>query len=1070
MRLTHFFVDRPIFASVVAIIITLVGAFSYPLLPVSQFPQIAPPSINVGVQYPGASAEVISETVLAPLEQQINGVENMLYMTSTAVVSGQSSISVFFEQGTDLDTAQVQVQNRVATAEPRLPEQVRNLGVVVSKQAPGFLTLLSMSSADPDIDIDYLGNWANTVVRDRLLRIEGVGDVLVFGGGNYAMRIWIDPDRAAIRNISASEIVAALRGQNVQVAAGAIGRQPLNGQEVAFQLPIQVEGRLREPAEFENVIIKTSANGAITRLGDIGRAEIARQDYTVSAYSGDLPTIGMAIIAQPGTNELAAANAVLAELDGMLDEFPPGVTYGVPYNPTQFVESSIKAVQQTLFEALLLVVVVIVVFLQTWRAAIIPIVIIPVALIGTMSLLLALGYSLNSLAMFALVLSVGIVVDDAIVVVENVERNMRLGLSPRAAAHRTMDEVSGALVAIGLVLLSVFIPTAFVSGIPGLFYRQFAVTIAGTAVISLLMSLTLTPAMAAVLLHPHEGEHDPDSGPRWLRPLKRLGNGFNRGFDRLEARYAIITRRTVRRLGMMLSIYAGLLLITGWGFSVTPAGFIPEQDQGALIGVITLPPGASAERTDAVMLEAMAMVNEVPGIAQAVAFSGFNAASSSQESNTGALFMRLDPALERMQQGLDAVTLSQQLTGMLSSIQGASIIVIPPPTVQGMGNGGGWRMMIQDQSGNNYQALEDVANDMVAAANQLPEVVGAFNQFSTGAPRLFADLDRDRAQMLRVSPTEVFNTMNIYLGSLYVNDFNLFGRTYQVIAQADPRARDEADDIGNLWVKSSSGQMVPLASVVNVREDAGATRVLRHNLFPTADIRGQPAPGYSSAQALDAMERLARERLPQGMTFEWTDIAFQEKLAGDTGMLVFGLAVVFVFLVLAAQYEAFMLPLSVILIVPMCLLAALIGVNLRGMDNNILTQVGLVVLIALAAKNAILIVEFARQYEENDGMSRYHAAITAARTRLRPILMTSFAFILGVLPLAIAQGPGFEMRQALGTAVFFGMLGVTVFGLVFTPVFYVLCRGWVAKRAEARAAQARKPARQSQLQAREGEA
>ncbi|HEY8520128.1 MAG TPA: multidrug efflux RND transporter permease subunit [Gammaproteobacteria bacterium] len=1040
MRLAHFFVDRPIFASVIAIVITLVGAFSYPLLPVEQFPPVAPPTISVTVQYPGASAEVISETVLAPLEQQINGVENMLYMTSTAVTAGQSQILVAFEQGTDLDTAQVQVQNRVAVAEPRLPEQVRALGVVVSKQSPGFLMLITMKSSDPAIGIDYLGNWANTVVRDRLLRIDGVGEVRVFGGGDYAMRIWIDPDRAAARNLTAAEIVAALRSQNVQVAAGAIGQAPFDKHQAAsFLLPIQMQGRLSDPAEFEDVIIKVSEDGGVTRIRDIGRAELARQDYTVSAYSGDLPTVGMAVIPQPGANELAAAEAVLAELEALGPDFPPGVTYDIPYNPTEFVAASIDAVRQTLFEAMILVVVVIVLFLQTWRAAIIPIVVIPVALVGSMAALLALGYSLNSLAMFALVLAVGIVVDDAIVVVENVERNIRAGLSPREAARRTMDEVSTALIAIGLVLLSVFIPTAFVSGIPGLFFRQFAVTISAAAVISLAMSLTLTPAMAALLLQPHApGEHA--EGSRLLAPLRRFGAAFNRGFDRLGELYGDATQRTVRHAALMLTIYGGLLLVTGWRFAATPSGFIPEQDQGALIGVITLPPGASSARTDEVMREAMRIAAELPGVTDVVAFSGFNAASSSQESNSGALFLELAPFEERERLGLTDVALSRELTARLQAIRGASSIVIPPPTVRGMGNGGGWRMMIQDRTGANYAALQAAANDLVAAAAQTPEVTGAFSQFDTGAPRLFAELDRSKAQLLGVNPADVYSTLNVYLGSLYVNDLNLFGRTYQVIAQAEPAYRNERSDILNLKVRSANGGMVPLGSLVEVREDAGPTRVVRHNLFPAADIRGQAAPGYSSMQALEAMERLAAERLPQGMSFEWTDIAFQEKLAGNTGLVVFGLAVVFVFLVLAAQYEALMLPLAVILIVPMCLLAAILGVNLRGLDNNLLTQIGLVVLIALAAKNAILIVEFARQYEERDGMSRFEAAVAAARTRLRPILMTSFAFILGVLPLAIASGPGREMRQALGTAVFFGMLGVTLAGLVFTPVFYVVCR------------------------------
>ncbi|MFO7287918.1 MAG: efflux RND transporter permease subunit, partial [Gammaproteobacteria bacterium] len=651
---------------------------------------------------------------------------------------------------------------------------------------------------------------------------------------------------------------------------------------------------------------------------------------------------------------------------------------------------------------------------------------------------------------FALVLAVGIVVDDAIVVVENVERNIRAGLSPREAAHRTMDEVSGALIAIGLVLLSVFVPTAFVSGIPGLFYRQFAVTISATAVISLLLSLTLTPAMAALLLRPHDA-HAADSGSKWLAPLRLAGSTFNRYFDKLGDRYGQLTARTVRHAALMLVLYAGLIGITVWRFVATPTGFIPEQDQGALIGVISLPPGASSERTNEIMQQAMAIVEDMPGIDEVVAFSGFNAASSSLESNSGALFARLAPFEQREREGVTAVDLSMQLTQRLAAIQGASIIVIPPPTVQGMGNGGGWRLMIQDTSGANYRRLEEAANSLVAAAAQVPEVVGVFSQFSTGAPRLFAELDRDKAQALGVHPADVYSTMNIYLGSLYVNDLNLFGRTYQVVAQAEPRFRDDRADILNLRVRSASGAMVPLASVIDVREDSGATRVIRHNLFPSADIRGQAAPGYSSDQALDAMERLARELLPSDMKFEWTDIAFQERLAGDTGIIVFGLAVVFVFLVLAAQYEAFTLPLSVILIVPMCLLAAIVGVNLRGMDVNILTQIGLVVLIALAAKNAILIVEFARQYEERDGMSRFDAAIAAARTRLRPILMTSFAFILGVLPLAIAEGPGKEMRQALGTAVFFGMLGVTLFGLIFTPVFYVVCRKLGIGRREGRA-------------------
>ncbi len=1038
MKLSHFFVDRPIFAAVLAIIIVLVGLFSYPQLPVSQFPDIAPPTIEVSVRYPGASAEVLSETVVAPLEQQINGVENMLYMTSTAVASGEASIAISFKQGTDLDTAQVQVQNRVSAVEPRLPEAVRNLGVTVNKQSSGFLMLIAMKSSNPNVKVDYLGDWANTTLRDRLLRQPGIGDVRVYGGSTYAMRISIDPDRAAIRNITAGDVVNALRGQNVQVAAGSIGQPPFNKKAPAFQLPIQMAGRLTTPEQFDNVVIKTSPDGGVTRLKDIGHAELMRQSYGTRAFAGDKPTVGLAIIPQPGANELAAADAVLKEMNAARPDFPPGVNFSVPYNPTEFVSASIEAVQHTLIEALVLVVVVILIFLQTWRAAVIPIVAIPISLIGSMAVLLALGFSINSLTLFALVLAVGIVVDDAIVVVENVERNIREGMRPREAALRTMDEVSGAVIAIGLVLLSVFIPSAFISGIPGLFYRQFAVTLSASAVISVFMSLTLTPALAALLLKPHDKDKKHEWAP--IAAIHKAGAIFNRGFDRLSNRYGVFTATTVHRVVFMLVIYAGLLMITGWRFIETPTGFIPDQDQGALIGVITLPPGSSSQRTDAVMQQAMKIAQDMPGVQEALAFSGFNAASSSQESNSGALFVKLDDFHKRESMGLDVGTLSRDLTKRLSVIQRASAIVISPPTVRGMGNGGGWRLMIEDRTGADYQALEKAANDLVAASRKVPAVSGVFSQFNTGAPRLFADLDRDKAQLLGVPPSEVYSAMNIYLGSLYVNDFNKNGRTDQVIAEADPSFRKTRTDILNLKVRSTSGAMVPLGSLVTLHEEAGATRVVRYNLFPSADIRGQASPGYSSGEALAAMEQLARQVLPQGMGFEWTDIAYQQKLAGNTGPLVFMLAVVFVFLVLAATYESFSLPLSVILIVPMCLLAAIVGINIRGMDNNILTEVGLVVLVALAAKNAILIVEFARQNEMDHGMSRFDAAVAAGRTRLRPILMTSFAFILGVLPLAIASGPGKEMRQALGTAVFFGMIGVTLFGLIFTPVFYVVCR------------------------------
>jgi len=1039
MGFSRFFIDRPIFAGVIAVFIALIGAFSLPQLALSQYPEIAPPTINIRTAYPGASAETMASAVAAPLEQEINGVEGMLYMSSSSTSDGSASITVTFKPGTDLDAAQVLVQNRVALAEPRLPEQVRQIGVTVAKQSTGFLMLVALTSDDPNIDVDYLGNYANSVLRDRLLRLEGVGGVQVFGGGLYAMRVWIDPAKAAARNLTAGEIVNALRTQNVQVAAGALGQPPFDTGAAAFQLPVQVEGRLSEAAQFADVVIKTDGEGGITRLRDVARVELGAQDYSIRGYFGGQRGIGIAVIQQPGSNALSAAELVLETMEEAKASFPPGVRYIIPYNPTEYVAASVESVQHTLLEAVLLVVLVIVVFLQTWRAAIIPILAIPVALVGTFAVQLALGYSINSLSLFALVLAVGIVVDDAIVVVENVERNIRAGLTPREAAYRTMREVSGALIAIGLVLLAVFVPTAFVSGIPGEFYRQFAVTIAAASVISLIVSLTLSPALAALLLKPHREEHD-DHGPRWMAPLRQVGRKFNAGFDWLSDRYGRLTARLVRGSAIVLIVYVGLLALTGWRITDTPTGFIPDQDQGVLIGVVQLPAGASLERTDATLQRVWSTVSKMEGVDSVAAFAGLDGASFSAASNAGTMFIRLKPFEERGAKELKADAMAGAIMGQMAAIQEANVFVLAPPPVPGLGAGSGFKMMVQDRSGGSYQALEGVTQSMMGAAASVPEVQGVFSLFNTGSPRITADIDRDKAQLLGVQPAEIYSAMGTYLGSTYINDFNLLGRTFRVTAQAEPQYRDDIADIGALKVRSASGGMVPLASVANLRDDSGPSRVVRYNLFPAAELQGVAAPGVSSGEALNAMERLAETTLPQGYSYEWTDLALQEKQAGNTSAIVFILAVVFVFLVLAAQYEAFTLPLAVILIVPMCLLAAILGVNLRGMDNNILTQVGLIVLVALAAKNAILIVEFAKQAEEHEGMDRFQAAISAATTRLRPILMTSFAFILGVLPLAIATGPGAEMRQALGTAVFFGMIGVTIFGLIFTPVFYVVCR------------------------------
>jgi hydrophobe/amphiphile efflux-1 (HAE1) family protein len=1041
VNISRFFIERPIFAAVIAVFITLIGAFAYPQLSLSQYPEIAPPTISINVGYPGASAETIADTVVAPLEQEINGVEDMLYISSSST-NGAAGITVTFQPGTDLDAAQVLVQNRVALAEPRLPEQVRQLGVTVNKQSSGFLVIVALTSNDPNFDVDYLGNFANTTLRDRLLRLEGVGGVNVFGGGNYSMRIWIDPDRAAARNLTAGEIVQALRSQNVQVAGGSLGQPPYGSGNPAFQTPIDVQGRLNDPAQFSDVVIKTdAATGAITRVRDVARVELGSQDYGIRGRFGGKPGVALAIIQQPGSNALNAADLVLNEVKAASATFPPGIVYSVPYNPTEYVAASVSAVQETLVEALILVILVVMVFLQTWRAAIIPILAIPVALVGTFAVQLALGYSINSLSLFALVLAVGIVVDDAIVVVEAVEKHIREGLSPREAAHRTMREVSGALIAIGLVLTAVFVPTAFVSGIPGIFYRQFAVTIASAALISLIVSLTLSPALAALLLKPHApGSHH--GGSRFTRPVRIAAAKFNAGFDWLSDRYGRLTARLVRTTGIMLAVYAGLLALTGLELTTTPTGFIPEQDQGVLIGVVQLPPGASLDRTSEVLKHAESIVRANPNVEEVASFAGLDGASFSQASNSGTMFIRLRDWADRKGDGMSATALSGAFSGaMAGGIEDATTFVIAPPAVPGLGTGNGFTMMVQDRSGAGYRALEGASFAMMGAAAQRKEVSQVFTLFNTGSPRIAADVDRDKAQLLGVQPAQVYEALGTYLGSAYVNDFNLLGRTFRVTAQAEPTARDDIADVSRLQVRSANGQMVPIGSVATFRNDSGPARVVRFNLFPAVELQGSAAPGVSSGDALTTMEGLAATTLPQGMSYEWTGLAFQEKEAGGSAALVFLLAVVFVFLVLAAQYEALTLPLAVIMIVPMCILAALSGVLLRGMDNNILTQVGLVVLVALAAKNAILIVEFAKQAEEEAGESPPQAAVTAASQRLRPILMTSFAFIFGVIPLAVAVGPGAEMRQALGTAVVFGMLGVTIFGLIFTPVFYVVARG-----------------------------
>jgi len=1044
MRFSHFFVDRPIFATVLSVLVTIIGAVAYLALPVAQYPEIAPPTIEVRAAYPGASADVISQTVATPLEQEINGVENMLYMSSQATGDGRLSLQITFKLGTDLDTAQVLVQNRVSIAESRLPEEVRRLGVTVRKSSPDMLMVIHLSSPNNSRDLLYISNYATLQIRDVLSRIDGVGTVRVVGARDYAMRIWLDPERIAARGLTAGEVVKALRSQNVQVASGVLNQPPVP-KPGAFQVNIEALGRLQAVRQFQNIVVRADANGRVTRVRDVARVELGAQDYTTIGYLNERKALPLLVFQRPGSNALETADLIKKKMAELSRSFPSGLKYNIVYNPTEFIQQSVDAVIETIFEAVLLVVLVVVLFLQSWRASLIPIIAIPISLIGTFAVLAAFGFSLNNLTLFGLVLAIGIVVDDAIVVVENVERNLRQGMSPRDAAHETMDEVGGALVAIALVLSAVFIPAAFVPGISGQFFRQFAITIASATLISLFVSLTLSPALCAILFKPHREDTQPSP---LAKPFVAFFRGFNKGFDRLAAGYGGLTRRLVRVAVLALVAYAGFVGLTVWQFSRAPTGFIPAQDQGYLITVVQLPPGASLSRTDAVVRRAAAEILKIPGVASAVPFAGLDGATFTNASNAGAIFSTLQSFAKRQKAGLTLQKITSAHFRRLGAIQDAFIITIAPPPVRGIGNSGGFKMMVQDKRGRGARALEAAVLDLMQAANRSPQSRSVFSLFNTRTPKLFADIDRVKAEMLGVPAERVFETLEVYLGSAFVNEFNYLGRTYRVTAQADGRFRQDVHAIANMKTRNTQGQMVPIGSITTFRDLTGAYRVPRYNLFRAAAIQGSAAPGYSSGQAIAAMERLAASRLPDGFSFEWTELALQEKLAGSSGLLVFVAAAVFVFLLLAAQYESWTLPLAVVLIVPMCLLTAVTGLLWRGMDVNILAQVGFVVLVGLAAKNAILIVEFARQ-AERDGKDRFEAAVQAARTRLRPILMTSLAFILGVVPLVIASGAGAEMRQSLGTTVFFGMLGVTLFGLVFTPVFYVILRGLFARTKRA---------------------
>jgi HAE1 family hydrophobic/amphiphilic exporter-1 len=1041
VKIAHFFVDRPVFAAVISILITLVGIIAYPTLPVSQYPPVAPPTVVISANYPGASAETMADTVATPIEQQVNGVEDMLYMSSQSTGNGQVQITITFKLGTDLDKAQVLVQNRVAVAEPRLPQQVRDIGVTVRKASPDFMLAIQLYSPDNSKSYAYVANYAALEVRDRLLRIQGVGDINLRGARDYAMRVWIDPDRAAARGVTVEDITGAIASHNTQVAGGAVGAPPFgSGGGAAYQLNIQALGRLSLPSQFADIIVKRAPSGAVTRVRDIARVEMGAQDYTSIAYWNDIPAVNVGILQLPGGNALQTADEVLRTMRELKKDFPPGVAYKITFNPTEYIRSSVEEVQKTLGIALLLVVGVIVVFLQSWRAAVIPILAIPISLIGTFAVMKAFGFSVNNLTLFGLVLAIGIVVDDAIVVVENVERHLRTGLSPREAAHVTMDEVGGALMAIALVLGSVFIPAAFVTGITGQFYRQFALTIASATVISLLVSLTLSPAVAALVLRPHDPHAHEGRG--LSAALARFGDGFNRRFDQLGDRYGALTRKLLGASAVVLVVYALLLALTGWRIVATPGGFIPALDQGNFIVSATLPPGSSLARTDAVAQQLRKDLLETPGILTAVVIVGADATSNTLASNSIQVFAVEKDFADRVgKKGQDIYSIMDAVRKRTAKdIVGADVRAIQQPPVRGIGTAGGFKMIIEDRGGKGLVALEQAARAVAAEAAKSGMVANPFVTFNNKTPRVFADIDRDKAEYLGVPDSRVFDTLQTYLGGSYVSDFNLVGHTFQVQAQADAPFRQDPAAIAQLQTRADNGNMVPLGAVLNIQRTQGPYRALRYNLFPGAEIQGEPAPGKSSGQALKAMEDAAARVLPEGFGWEWTEIAYQQQLAGNSSVVVFVLAVVFVFLLLAALYESITLPLAVILIVPMCLLGATAGINLRGIDNNILVQIGFIVLIGLAAKNAILIVEFARQNEIDKGMGRWKAAVEAARVRLRPILMTSFAFILGVAPLVFAYGAGAEMRQALGTAVFFGMIGVTGFGLVFTPVFYVVCR------------------------------
>jgi len=1037
MNLSRFFIDRPIFASVVSIIIFVAGLISMFRMPIAEYPEVTPPSVQVTAIFPGANPAVISETVASPLEEAINGVEGMLYMNSLASTDGTMQLTVTFKIGTDADLAQQLVQNRVSQALPRLPDIVRQLGVTVVKSSPDLTMVVHILSPDSRYDALYLGNYATLNIRDRLARLPGIGQVMIFGQGDYAMRIWLNPEKIAERNLTATEVVDAVRRQNIQISTGTVGGPPY-GDNAKMQMPINAQGRLESPEEFKGIIIKTDETGAVTRLGDVARVEIDAQQYAIRSLLDNKPAGAVAVFSAPGSNALQISKDVRATMDELKKNFPEGIDYEIVYDPTIFVRDSIDAVVHTLLEAIGLVVLVVIVFLQTWRASIIPLLAVPVSIVGTFTFMLLFGFSINVLSLFGLILAVGIVVDDAIVVVENVERNIEKGLSPREASIAAMKEVTGPIVATCLVLCSVFIPIAFISGLTGQFYLQFALTIAIATIISTLNSLSLSPAMSSLLLKGHESPKD-----MLTRLIDVILGWFFRGFNKTYNFSASIYQRgvgfVVRQKMIMMTIYVMLLGAAAYSFSIVPPGFVPAQDKMYLIGFAVLPQGATLERTEKVIREMSDIAMKEPGVANAVAFPGLSINGFVSSSSGGIVFLTLDPFEERDGHHLSGFAIAQSLQQKYAMIDEAFIAIFPPPPVMGLGTLGGFKLQIEDRTDQGYQALDAAVKAAMGMAWQTPELTGVFSSYNINTPQVYADLDRTKAFQLGLPIDSIFSTMQVYLGSMYINDFNQFGRTYQVIAQADTDFRAKPDDILRLQTRNMNGEMVPLGAVMTLKETFGPDTASRYNAFRSADLSGNAAPGYSSGQAQEAITRILDEVLPPGMDFEWTDLTYQQILAGNTTVYIFPLCILLVFLVLAAQYESLTLPLAVIMIVPMSMLSALVGVKLTGGDNNIFTQISLFVLAGLACKNAILIVEFARELERQ-GRSILQAAVEASRLRLRPILMTSFAFIMGVVPLVFSHGAGAEMRHAIGIAVFSGMLGVTLFGIFLTPVFYVLLR------------------------------